>query len=170
MLFKDLFSRSFPPLGNVKLFVDAIGISSMLNDESPLSYSWSSRSLSCTSYRSHRSIPTRWTFILMEMSLSFTDLFYALIISYLLIEEKKQKIQEILKIIHISPLINAFAWSLRAFVIELCLSLSLVGQLVIVGRVSSIRLSLQVFGKCLSVAGFSSLASRPSFFFFHCFS
>ncbi|UJR24690.1 hypothetical protein I4U23_006063 [Adineta vaga] len=109
----DLFSKSNPPFSNIKIFLDSIVISILLNEKKSLIPSWTFSRITCTSYRHHRTIPTRWSFILIEYSLSITYLFYSFIIIHFILQEKNMKIKEIIKIIHIQPLINYLAWTLR---------------------------------------------------------
>ncbi|CAF1436607.1 unnamed protein product, partial [Rotaria sordida] len=113
----DLFKMSFPSYLYIKIFIDSIVINLMLNEDLSIIYSWNHRSISCTSYRHHKTIPTRWSFILMEIALSIIYLFFYFIISNSIIQENNEKVKEILKIIHIQPLINYFAWALRYFFI-----------------------------------------------------
>lgn len=88
----------------------------MLNEDlSEINIEYSS--LTCTKYRSDKSIPTRLSFIFIEISLSLTYFLNYLILSNILIEEKKKKIKEILKLIHIESFINYISWSLRTFFI-----------------------------------------------------
>lgn len=79
----------------------------------------------CTEYRSHRSIPTRWSFILMEIFFSLSSLIQSLSITNSLLDEKRKKVKEILKLIHIQPLINYFAWACRALFIQINISLAI---------------------------------------------
>ncbi len=111
------------------MFIDSIVISIMLNINPSLNPSWNFYRIVCTSYRHHKTIPTRWSFILMEMFLSITFLFYSFIIIHFIIQEKKDKIKEIIKIIHIQPFINYLAWALRPFFILTITNFSITGIL-----------------------------------------
>jgi len=66
----------------------------------------------------------------MEIFLSITFLFYSFIIIHFIIQEKKDKIKEIIKIIHIQPFINYLAWALRPFFILTITNFSITGILV----------------------------------------
>jgi len=62
----------------------------------------------CTEYRSNKQIPTRWSFILINICLLFNYLFVNLIL-----EEKN----EIFQIINIKPIVNYLIWSLIYLII-----------------------------------------------------
>jgi hypothetical protein len=126
-LFEEIFPRSFPPFLNVKMLIDSIAINLMLNEDISLRYSFSFGRLSCTPYRHHQTIPTRWSFILIEITLSITFLFYYFILVKQIIKEKNTKVKEILKIIDIQPFIYYLAWALRSFFIILFLTIIITG-------------------------------------------
>ncbi len=122
-----MFKNSYPPFSNLKMLIDLIGINLMLNEDLSL-ISLNYNSISCTKYRHHNQIPTRWSFILMELSLSIYFLFYYFIISHQIIQENNQKIKEIIQIIHIQPFIYYFSWALTAFFILSFISFSITGN------------------------------------------
>jgi len=109
------------------MLIDLIGINVMLNEDLSL-ITFNYNSLSCTKYRYHNKIPTRWSFILIELSLSIIYLFYYFIISYQIIKENNQKIKEIIKIIHIQPLIYYLSWAFTFFIILLFISFSITSK------------------------------------------
>ncbi len=117
---------SYPPLSNIKMFIDSIGRNVMLEEDFPI-ISFIYHTITCTSYRHHKTIPTRWNFIFMELSLDIFFLFYYFIIVYFIIMENKQKVKEIIRIIHIQPFINSFAWALRAFFILQFITFNITG-------------------------------------------
>ncbi|CAF3658697.1 unnamed protein product [Adineta steineri] len=124
----DLFQNKFPSYSNLKLFVDSIYISLILNDEDfdiPLI---DFLVLPCPSYRSDKNIPTRWSFILMELILSITFLFYSFIIIYFLIKDKSMKIKQINQLIHIQPFIYYLSSALIHFFILQFITFTISGQ------------------------------------------
>jgi hypothetical protein len=98
----------------------------MLNEDRMLSLSH--RSMSCTSYRHHQTIPTRSSFIFMEFCLFFTFSFYYFLIVDQIIKQKNEKRKEILKLIHIEPLINYLSLALTYFCILTLNSFSITGN------------------------------------------
>jgi len=123
-----MFKNLYPPFSNIKMLIDLIGINLMLNDDLS-TISLNHYSISCTSYRYHKKIPTRWSFILMELSLSITFLFYYFIIVHFIIQENNQKVKEIIQIIHIQPFIYYFAWALRPCIILSAITFSITGNI-----------------------------------------
>lgn len=105
-----------PPYSNIKMLIDIIGINVMLNEDlSKLSIKYSI--IKCSKYRYDKLIPTRWSFIFIQLILSFIYLFYSLIISNIILNENINKIKEILKIIHIKPFINYLSFIIIYFLI-----------------------------------------------------
>ncbi|CAF3422421.1 unnamed protein product, partial [Rotaria sp. Silwood2] len=100
----DLFKNSYPSFLYIKMFIDSIVVNKMLNEDISIIDSLNYRRISCTLYRHHKTIPTRWSFIFMEISLSIIYLSFFLIITNSIIQENNKKVKEILKIIHIQPL------------------------------------------------------------------
>lgn len=119
---------SFPPYSKLKIFIDLIFISIILNEDLS-SILISHNSIICTKYRHHKTIPTRWSFILMELSLSITYLIFNLIIINYLIKEDNQKVKEIIKINHIQPFIYYFSWALTNFFILSILTFCITGNI-----------------------------------------
>ena len=98
------------------MLIDLIGISLMREEDFRQLKIYAGR-ITCTDYRHDQQIPTRWEFILMELTLLFTLLFSNMILSNQIIEENNEKVKEILKMIDIHPLINYFCLALRSFFI-----------------------------------------------------
>ena len=121
--------KLIPPFLNIKIFVDSIMTRIVLGRSESIVISWTFSRISCTPYRRHETIPTRWSFLFMTFSLSITYLFYSFIIIHFILQEKLLKIKEIIKIIHIQPLINYLAWALRPLFILSILSVTLTGEL-----------------------------------------
>ncbi|CAF4751858.1 unnamed protein product [Rotaria sp. Silwood2] len=111
------------------MFIDSIVVNKMLNEDISIIDSLNYRRISCTLYRHHKTIPTRWSFIFMEISLSIIYLSFFLIITNSIIQENNKKVKEILKIIHIQPLINYFAWALRYLIILSFITFSITGNI-----------------------------------------
>ncbi|CAF1132313.1 unnamed protein product [Rotaria sp. Silwood1] len=123
----DLFKNSYPSFIYIKMFIDSIVLNIMLDEDFSIINSLNYRRISCTSYRHHKTIPTRWSFILMEILLSIIFLFFYFIINNSIINENNQKVKEILKIIHIQPLINYLAWAIRYLIILTFITYSITG-------------------------------------------
>lgn len=75
----------------------------------------------CTKSRSSKQIPTRWIFFVMQLVLLIFYFSFNLILSTLIIEEKKEKMKEILQLININPLLNYLSWT---FTFTLILSMN----------------------------------------------
>ncbi|CAF2158208.1 unnamed protein product [Rotaria magnacalcarata] len=112
----DLFKGSFPLFIFIKIFFDKIALNLILNEESRIEYEYNINTISCTLYRHHKTIPTRWSFILMEILLSIIYLLFYLIITNLIIEENNKKIKEILKLIYIQPIMNYLSYAFIYFI------------------------------------------------------
>lgn len=104
----------------------------MLNKSQTKLYYWRSYSISCSLYRYHKRIPTRWSFILMEMCLNLIYLFFNFIISYLIIQENNQQVKQIIKLIHIQPIIYYLVWTLRFFITILFINFFITGLLFLI--------------------------------------
>ncbi|CAF3674920.1 unnamed protein product [Rotaria socialis] len=124
----DLFKGSFPLFIFIKIFFDKIALNLILNEESRIKYEYNINTISCTLYRHHKTIPTRWSFILMEILLSIIYLLFYFIITSLIIEENNKKIKEILKLIYIQPIMNYLSYAFIYFIQLSFTTFSIIGE------------------------------------------
>ncbi|CAF1387951.1 unnamed protein product [Rotaria sp. Silwood1] len=73
------------------MFIDSIVVNKMLNEDISIIDSLNYRRISCTLYRHHKIIPTRWSFIFMEISLSIIYLSFFIITNSIIQENNKKE-------------------------------------------------------------------------------
>ena len=115
------------PLLNVKLFLDTIllGEFDVKEKERWSKMLWSFQAISCPSYRSSSSIPTRWSFLVLEVLLSLFSLLVHFSLLTNLLREKEEKVKEILKIVGLRPWLNSLAWASTSLFSQLLFIVSL---------------------------------------------
>lgn len=111
-----MFKERNPPLIELKLLIDLIGIK-VLRRKELFGMKYSMERIVCVDYRHSNDLPTRWIFILIHLILFLYYLVFHINLSLLIINEKKEKIKEIFEIIHIEPIVNYLSWSLTSFLI-----------------------------------------------------
>lgn len=104
---------------------------SRLFDHFPIAwkfYSIEEKLIRCTKYRFDRIIPTRWTFLLMEFSLSFSHFFSSFIFIDRIVQEKQNRMTKILQLIDLRSTIFYFLYSLKTLILLSLIDFSISGQ------------------------------------------